>query len=96
MPLSDRQQVASALGAAAHPLRLDILDAFACRLVQGPAEAALLLGATLGNVRHHVRDLHRAGLLTAVGGQRTASGLEGKYEATARAGDLVNALSELG
>ena len=95
MSLSSNHQVASALGAAAHPLRLDILDAYTARAVESPTDAARLLGASIGNVRHHVRVLSRAGLLAAIGTHGAMSGLENRYEATSRARVLVSALSEL-
>jgi hypothetical protein len=93
MTLSDRQGLARALGVASHPLRLDLLDAFTRGLVASPTEAALLLGASLPNVSHHLHILQREGYL-AIGGVEISEGSPGaRYQATERARNLVEALA---
>src|SRR4051794_20557531 len=63
MPLSQNEELARAIGAAAHPLRLDLLEAFANGLARRPEEVALVLSESLPNVRFHLRALQRSGFL---------------------------------
>jgi hypothetical protein len=93
MRLSNKREVARVLGVAAHPLRLDLLEAFSVGTVRSPTEAALLLGEPLGNVRHHVRLLESEGFLEGLAEGSTQS-LSG-YRATARARELVETLAAL-
>ena len=55
--------------ALAHPLRVQILGALE-RRTASPNELAEELGAPLGNVSYHVRQLASAGLLKLATGQR--------------------------
>jgi DNA-binding transcriptional ArsR family regulator len=93
MALSENRDLARSLGIASHPLRLDLLEAFVGGIVASPTEAALALGETRPNVLHHIRALQDAGFLAAMRGS-LGSG-PGRYEATARARALVDALSSL-
>jgi hypothetical protein len=95
MPLSDSETLARTLGAAAHPLRIALLDAFVARLVRSPTEAALLLGEGLANVRFHVGVLEREGLLSDVVSQKPLKRTGIQYEPTPRAHAVVEALSAL-
>jgi DNA-binding transcriptional ArsR family regulator len=95
MPLSENEELARALGVAAHPLRLDILEAFIDGLVRSPTEAALALGQSLPNVSHHIRVLQREGFLAQADVAAIGRGPHGRYAATDHARVLVDALSSL-
>lgn len=95
MALSENEELARALGVASHPLRLDLLDAFASGLIRSPTDAALALGEGLPNVRHHVRVLLREGFLAPIGAESTSGTLEGRYEPTDRAHALLGAFASL-
>jgi DNA-binding IclR family transcriptional regulator len=90
MALSKSEELARALGVAAHPLRLDLLDAFNRGLARTVADAATALGQGLPNTRHHIRVLERNGLLA-----RAGEGPAQTLEPTARARTLVEALTAL-
>jgi hypothetical protein len=93
MSLSDKRELARALGVAAHPLRLDLLEAFSVSAVRSPTDAALLLGEPLGNVRHHVRVLESEGFLEDP--REPPGDAESEYRPTRRARELVEALAAL-
>lgn len=95
MPLSESHALARAVGVAAHPLRLDLLEVFTRGLAQTAAEAALMLGASLPNVRHHMGVLHREGFLAPGPPNNAAADSQGCYEATDDAGVLLDALTSL-
>jgi hypothetical protein len=95
MALSENEELARALGVASHPLRLDILDAFASGLIRSPIEAALALGEGLPNIRHHIRVLLREGFLAPVGAGGTGGAPGDRYEPTERARALIGAFASL-
>jgi hypothetical protein len=95
MPLSGNLALARAVGVAAHPLRLHLLELFTRGPVETAAEAALMLGESLPNVRHHLRVLHREQFLAPLSSDDATGNIEGRYQATDRANVLVDALSSL-
>jgi hypothetical protein len=94
MPLSDDQELRAALFAAAHPLRLDLLQAFASGAVERPIDAAVALGAPTRNVRHHIQLLHKAGMLELTDALPVDTD-KARYSAGDRARRLIDALSLL-
>jgi hypothetical protein len=95
MALSDNARLARALGAAAHPLRVDLLDAFTSGLVHTETEAALVLGHSVAHTRHHINQLVREGFLLALSTEPDTSRAACRYEPTERARVLVDALTTL-
>src|SRR4051812_1235231 len=69
--------------AMAHPLRLRILGALEHRTAS-PSELAEELGAPLGNVSYHVRQLHGLGLLKLVKETPRRGAVEHYYRLVAR------------
>ena len=70
--------------ALTHPLRVDILRALEER-VASPSELADEIGAPLGNVSYHVRQLHALGLIKLVKKTPRRGAIEHHYKALARA-----------
>ena len=70
--------------ALTHPLRVQILRALEER-VASPSELAEDLGAPLGNVSYHVRQLHSLGLIKLVRKTPRRGAIEHHYEALAQA-----------
>lgn len=70
--------------ALTHPLRVDILRALEER-VASPSELADEIGAPLGNVSYHVRQLHALGLIELVKTTPRRGAIEHHYKALARA-----------
>jgi hypothetical protein len=95
MAPSESQDLARALGVAAHPLRINLLYAFTTGFVRSPTEAALAIGNSIPNVRHHIAVLQREGFLIPTSAGKTSGGLDSRYEPTDRARVLVDALGSL-
>jgi predicted transcriptional regulator len=93
--LSDSEELAQALRAATHPIRLDLLEAFIERAVETPSEAAEALFRPVGHVRHHIRALARAGLLELCETRAVRDQPDERYAATSTARTLVRALSSV-
>ena len=74
----------SVIKALTHPLRVQILRALEER-VASPSELADELGAPLGNVSYHVRQLHALGLIKLVKKTPRRGAIEHHYKAIARA-----------
>jgi|SRR5215208_416849 len=74
----------SVIKALTHPLRVQILRALEDR-VASPSELADELGAPLGNVSYHVRQLHSLGLIKLVKKTPRRGAIEHHYKALARA-----------
>jgi DNA-binding transcriptional ArsR family regulator len=74
----------SVIKALTHPLRVQILRALEER-VASPSELADELGAPLGNVSYHVRQLHSLGLIKLVKKTPRRGAIEHHYKALARA-----------
>jgi DNA-binding transcriptional ArsR family regulator len=70
--------------ALTHPLRVQILRALEER-VASPSELAEEIGAPLGNVSYHVRQLHGLGLIRLVRKTPRRGAIEHHYEAVAQA-----------
>jgi DNA-binding transcriptional ArsR family regulator len=70
--------------ALAHPLRVQILGVLEER-VASPSDLAEELGAPLGNVSYHVRQLHALGLIKLVKKTPRRGAIEHHYKALARA-----------
>ena len=70
--------------ALTHPLRVEILRALEER-VASPSELAEEIGAPLGNVSYHVRQLHALGLIKLVKKTPRRGAIEHHYKALARA-----------
>jgi DNA-binding transcriptional ArsR family regulator len=70
--------------ALTHPLRVEILRALEER-VASPSELADEIGAPLGNVSYHVRQLHALGLIKLVKKTPRRGAIEHHYKALARA-----------
>jgi DNA-binding transcriptional ArsR family regulator len=73
---------AERLGALAHPMRVQILDA-----LREPASAAAVaraIGQARQKVNYHLKELEAAGLVTLVGERRTGNFVESLYQAVAR------------
>jgi predicted transcriptional regulator len=70
---------------ALHPLRLRIIELAAGEDVArfSPSEVAETLGAPLGTVSYHIRQLHHHGLLEAAGTQPRRGAIEHFYRASA-------------
>jgi DNA-binding transcriptional ArsR family regulator len=83
------------LGALAHPLRLEILEAAEADRVS-PSEVAVALGQPLGVVAYHFRVLHTAGLIELVGTEPRRGSLQSFYRATGRGwAELVATLESI-
>ena len=74
----------SVIKALTHPLRVEILRALEER-VASPSELADEIGAPLGNVSYHVRQLHALGLIKLVKKTPRRGAIEHHYKALARA-----------
>ena len=74
----------SVIKALTHPLRVQILRALEER-VASPSELADEIGAPLGNVSYHVRQLHALGLIKLVKKTPRRGAIEHHYKAVARA-----------
>lgn len=74
----------SVIKALTHPLRVEILRALEER-VASPSELAEEIGAPLGNVSYHVRQLHALGLIKLVKKTPRRGAIEHHYKALARA-----------
>jgi DNA-binding transcriptional ArsR family regulator len=74
----------SVIKALTHPLRIQILRALEER-VASPSELADEIGAPLGNVSYHVRQLHSLGLIKLVKKTPRRGAIEHHYKALARA-----------
>jgi len=73
----------SVIKALTHPLRVQILRALEER-VASPSELADEIGAPLGNVSYHVRQLHSLGLIKLVKKTPRRGAIEHHYKALAR------------
>ena len=83
------------LGALAHPLRLQILEAAESEAVS-PSELAVALGQPLGVVAYHFRVLHTAGLLELVATEPRRGSVQSFYRATGHGwADLVATLESI-
>ena len=69
--------------AVAHPLRVQALSVLAERSAS-PKEIAAELGAPVGNVSYHVRELERVGLIELVDEQKRRGAVEHFYRAITR------------
>ena len=74
----------SVIKALTHPLRVQILRALEERTAS-PSELADEIGAPLGNVSYHVRQLHALGLIKLVRKTPRRGAIEHHYKALARA-----------
>jgi DNA-binding transcriptional ArsR family regulator len=74
----------SVIKALTHPLRVQILRALEERTAS-PSELADEIGAPLGNVSYHVRQLHSLGLIKLVKKTPRRGAIEHHYKAVARA-----------
>ena len=74
----------SVIKALTHPLRVQILHALEERTAS-PSELADEIGAPLGNVSYHVRQLHALGLIKLVKKTPRRGAIEHHYKALARA-----------
>jgi DNA-binding transcriptional ArsR family regulator len=74
----------SVIKALTHPLRVQILHALEERTAS-PSELADEIGAPLGNVSYHVRQLHSLGLIKLVKKTPRRGAIEHHYKALARA-----------
>jgi DNA-binding transcriptional ArsR family regulator len=74
----------SVIKALTHPLRVQILHALEERTAS-PSELAEEIGAPLGNVSYHVRQLHALGLIKLVKKTPRRGAIEHHYKAIARA-----------
>jgi DNA-binding transcriptional ArsR family regulator len=74
----------SVIKALTHPLRVQILHALEERTAS-PSELADEIGAPLGNVSYHVRQLHALGLIKLVKKTPRRGAIEHHYKAIARA-----------
>jgi DNA-binding transcriptional ArsR family regulator len=74
----------SVIKALTHPLRIQILGALEERTAS-PSELADEIGAPLGNVSYHVRQLHALGLIKLVKKTPRRGAIEHHYKAIARA-----------
>jgi DNA-binding transcriptional ArsR family regulator len=74
----------SVIKALTHPLRVQILHALEERIAS-PSELAEEIGAPLGNVSYHVRQLHALGLIKLVKKTPRRGAIEHHYKALARA-----------
>jgi DNA-binding transcriptional ArsR family regulator len=74
----------SVIKALTHPLRVQILHALEERTAS-PSELADEIGAPLGNVSYHVRQLHALGLIKLVKKTPRRGAIEHHYKAVARA-----------
>jgi DNA-binding transcriptional ArsR family regulator len=86
---------AQRLGALAHPLRLQILEAAESAAVS-PSEVAVSLRQPLGVVAYHFRVLHTAGLIELVATEPRRGSVQSFYRATGRGwADLVATLESI-
>jgi DNA-binding transcriptional ArsR family regulator len=74
----------SVIKALTHPLRVQILHSLEERIAS-PSELADEIGAPLGNVSYHVRQLHSLGLIKLVKKTPRRGAIEHHYKALARA-----------
>ena len=74
----------SVIKALTHPLRVQILHSLEDRTAS-PSELADEIGAPLGNVSYHVRQLHSLGLIKLVKKTPRRGAIEHHYKALARA-----------
>jgi DNA-binding transcriptional ArsR family regulator len=81
------------LKAVSHPLRLDILRRLNERTAS-PAELSRQMGASLGNVSHHVKVLLEAGCVELVSTRQVRGATEHFYRGTAKA-NVTDHVSEL-
>ncbi|MGW5021249.1 ArsR/SmtB family transcription factor [Streptomyces cacaoi] len=72
----------------AHPLRLRLLSLLTGR-AHSAAEAARVLGQSQANVSYHLRRLHAAGLVDAVGEESVRGGTAKRYRHDPRTGPKV-------
>jgi hypothetical protein len=83
------------LGALAHPLRLQILEAAESDVVS-PSDLAVTLGQPLGVVAYHVRVLHTVGLIELVATEPRRGSVQNFYRATGHGwADLAATLEEM-
>jgi DNA-binding transcriptional ArsR family regulator len=83
------------LGALAHPMRLQILEAAESEAVS-PSEVAVALRQPLGVVAYHFRVLHTAGLIELVATEPRRGSVQSFYQTTARGwADLVATLESI-
>src|ERR671938_1297573 len=73
----------SVIKALTHPLRVQILRALEERTAS-PSELAEEIGAPLGNVSYHVRQLHALGLIKLVKKTPRRGAIEHHYKAVSR------------
>ncbi|WP_055499735.1 ArsR/SmtB family transcription factor [Streptomyces albus] len=72
----------------AHPLRLQLLSLLTGQAYSA-AEAARVLGQSQANVSYHLRRLHKAGLVDAVGEVTVRGGTAKKYRHDPLSGELL-------
>lgn len=85
---NDDEVVAAAAQALTHPLRVRVVRLAAAGGKLSPSEVAEAVGAPLGNVAYHVRQLHKLGVLVKAGSRPVRGAVEHYYR-LADVGPLV-------